>query len=230
MIIAGLQKTSLVDYPGKVCAVVFLAGCNLNCFYCHNRSIISLDDVAEKLDEKNVFEFLQGRKGLLDGVCISGGEPTLQEGLEEFIRNIREMGYKVKLDTNGTNPEVIHNLLKKGLLDYIAMDIKATGSKYALVSGKNVPMEPILKSIDLVRNCSIDYEFRTTFVPQLAAWDIVEIADMIKGSKAYYLQQFRTTGITDAPNKNMLPHNKDYVVKTWEAVKDNFTLCRVRGI
>lgn len=189
MKIAGLQKNSFVDYPGNIAAVVFTPGCNLNCYYCHNRHIIHHVDVT--YDINAVVEFLASRRSFLDGVVISGGEPTLQVGLEEFIIKIKGLGYLVKLDTNGTQPLILQNLIQKNLVDYIAMDIKAPLKRYAEICGVDVDTGSIEQSIQILMNAKRDYEFRTTFVPELKKEDIMEIARMIRGAKRYVLQQFR---------------------------------------
>ena len=190
MIINGIQKNSFVDYPGKISAVLFTPGCNMDCFYCHNR--ILLDGSHENLiNSKDVLAFLESRKGFLDGVVVSGGEPTLQKGLLPFLSLIKSLGYPIKLDTNGTNPDVIKNCLEEGLLDYIAMDFKAPLNKYKAICGAEVDLDNIMKSVELIINSGISYEFRTTLAPGLDPEDIVEIAKQIRGAKLYVLQRCR---------------------------------------
>lgn len=190
MKISGLQKNSFVDYPGKISAVIFTPGCNMDCFYCHNR--ILLDSNCEKLIScEDVLTFLENRKGFLDGVVVSGGEPTLQKGLLSFLTYVKGLGYPIKLDTNGTNPEVVKSCLDKGLVDYIAMDFKAPLHKYKDICRTDVELGNIVKSIDLIINSGINYEFRTTLAPGLNADDIVEIAEQIRGAKLYVLQRCR---------------------------------------
>ncbi len=168
MKIAAIQRTSFVDYPGKIAAVVFTPGCNLDCFYCHNRMLLGNDgNYAGTTPVSQVLEYLRERQGLLDAVVLSGGEPTLQPGLADFIHEIRELGYRVKLDTNGTHPTVLALLLDAGLVDYVAMDVKAPPEKYDSICGVSVDHDSIDKSIGLVLSGPVTYEFRTTVVPQL---------------------------------------------------------------
>lgn len=189
-VIGGIQKTTLVDFPGKVAAIVFTQGCNFRCGYCHNPEL--LDFKIEPLcSEKEFFEFLKTRHGKLDGVVITGGEPTLQSGLYDFIKKIKALGFLVKLDTNGTNPEILKCLLSEKLIDYVAMDIKAPIDKYSDIIGVDIKKENILKSIGIIINSDIDYEFRTTVIKsQLSYNDFDKIGVMIKGARLYYLQKF----------------------------------------
>ncbi len=188
MRLAGIHKNSFVDYPGHIAAVIFTQGCNMNCWYCHNRHI--LDNSGETADEKNVFAFLNERKNFLDGVVLTGGEPLMQDDAIEFLRKLRETGLNVKLDTNGTSPKALEKIMDESLVDCIAMDIKAPFEKYDLITPMaNIPA--IKKSIKLMMGSGIDYEFRTTFAPNLTAEDIGEIARNIKGAKKYCIQQFK---------------------------------------
>ena len=191
MLIHGLQKMTLLDYPGYVACTVFLNGCDFRCPYCHNFELV--DGTAQALmDDEEFFAFLGKRKGLLDGVCISGGEPLLHKDIDDFIRRIREMGFKVKLDTNGYHPDMLKKLIDEGLLDYIAMDIKNSFAKYAVTTGApNINTSIIKKSISIIMNSGVDYEFRTTVAGGLhQADDFEQIGAMIPDAKAYYLQQF----------------------------------------
>lgn len=194
MVISGMQKLTLLDYPGKTAAIVFTYGCNFRCPFCHNALLVT-EKCRDTLSEEEVFAFLEKRKGILDAVCITGGEPTLQKYLKEFIIKVRSMGYSVKLDTNGTNPDVLDELLSEGLLDYVAMDIKNAPEKYSLTAGANVDINNIFKSIELIKNKALDYEFRTTITKELhCEEDIRAIAELVgKGSK-YFLQQFKDSG------------------------------------
>jgi len=190
MKIAGLQKNSLVDYPEKLAAVVFTQGCNMNCGYCHNRCLIGSGN-SGAISEEEVFAFLERRRGLLDAVVISGGEPTLQKDLHRFVRRVRNMGFLIKLDTNGTNPDVLEALIQDKLLDYVAMDIKAPFCKYRQVCCSPVNVEDLQHSIEILQRGSVDYEFRTTYTPQLEQWDLLDIAALIRGARKYVLQQYR---------------------------------------
>ncbi|MBQ2863862.1 MAG: anaerobic ribonucleoside-triphosphate reductase activating protein [Clostridia bacterium] len=188
MEISGLIKNSFVDYPKNIACVVFTAGCNMNCWYCHNHDLIS--ETKGEIDEEYVFSLLEERKKFLDGVVITGGEPTLQPDLTEFIKKIKSIGLKVKLDTNGTNLSVVKNLVNAGLLDYIAMDVKAPLSKYSVIT--SVPnIQEIKDSIEYIKNCGVDYEFRTTFAPNLTSDDIKQLVKDIGFVKNYALQQYR---------------------------------------
>jgi len=229
MRIGGYEKLSTVDYPGEMACSIFLVGCNFNCGYCHNPSLISGN--GEYIDKKEVMDYLIQRRDMLDAVCISGGEPTCNTDLKDFIKEIKALGYKVKLDTNGTHPGVIKDLLKENLLDYIAMDIKASPKKYSKVVGKMVDMKNIYESIEILKNSGIKYEFRTTYLPELDKDDINEIATtMVKGNSKYYLQQFRNKITNDVAYHNYMPHKPDYVMSTAHMVEANIGMCGVRGL
>ncbi len=193
--LGGIQKTSLIDFPQKVAAIVFTQGCNFRCGYCHNPELLEFSEKTD-FDANCFFNFLKTRIGKLDGVVITGGEPTLQSDLYDFIKEIKALGFAVKLDTNGTNPVVTEKLLKENLLDYIAMDIKAPLEKYREITDVNVDTKKIKQSIKLIMNSFIDYEFRTTVLKsQLFFEDFNNIGEMIKGSKKYYLQKFQASKI-----------------------------------
>ena len=189
MKIGGLQKVSLIDYPKEICAIVFTYGCNFRCPYCHNPELVT--GTTKFIDVNEVLEFLKSRIGKLSAVSITGGEPTIHNDLPVFIQQIKSMGYKVKLDTNGTNPDMIKWLINERLIDYIAMDIKAPLEKYEEVVRVKLDVGNIFNSIKIIMEGEIDYEFRTTVVKNLISKkDILDIADMIHGAKAYYLQRF----------------------------------------
>ena len=192
MIIGGLQRTSLIDYPGKVAAVVFTMGCPFRCHYCHNPGFVIPERFVEPTPERYVIGFLRSRIGKLDGVVVTGGEPTIQRDLPDFLAEVKGMGYQVKLDTSGINPNVLVELIGDGLVDYVAMDIKAPLNRYSEVAGAEVSEGAIRKSIEVIERSGIDYEFRTTVVrEQLSGDDIMSIAESIKGAKRYVLQRFR---------------------------------------
>jgi len=196
MNIAGVQKNSMVDYPGKLSAVVFTQGCNMNCGYCHNRCLIGNRTTESLVNEEDVLSFLNKRRGLLDAVVVSGGEPTLQKDLGRFIQRVKALGYSVKLDTNGTNPQLLEQLLQDRLLDYVAMDIKAPFCKYRQVCCSPVNTGSLEGSIRILQSSDIDYEFRTTYTPVLDQHDLLDIARSIKGAKRYVLQQYREVDAT----------------------------------
>lgn len=199
MRIHGLQKTTLLDYPGHVAATLFTGGCNFRCPFCHNADLVLNPGAQQEIPMEEIRAFLRKRQGILDGVCITGGEPTLQPDLEEFICEVRGLGYLVKLDTNGYRPEVLADLLDKGLLDYVAMDIKASKENYARAVGMDsmstearFAIENIERSVALLKSSSIDYEFRTTVVKGIhTIGEFEEIGRWLSGCKAYYLQGFQ---------------------------------------
>lgn len=189
-VIGGIQKTTLLDFPERIAAIVFTKGCNFRCGYCHNPELIEFSKESDYHTE-SFFEFLKTRLNKLDGVVITGGEPTLQSGLYDFVKRIKSMGFEVKLDTNGTNPQVLKKLISDNLLDYIAMDIKAPVGKYEEITQVNVNIQSVLESIKLIMDSGVDYEFRTTVIKlQLSVGDFDEIGNMIQGAKRYYLQKF----------------------------------------
>lgn len=194
MRLLGLQRLTLLDYPERVACTVFTGGCNLRCPFCHNASLVLNTD--EEISEGEFFAFLESRVGRLDGVCISGGEPTLQADIFDFARKIKALGFLVKLDTNGTRPEVISALLAEGLLDYIAMDIKNSPAKYAETAGVSaIDLSQILKSIKIISGSGIRHEFRTTVTQELhSEADIREICKILHRDAKYYLQSYRDEG------------------------------------
>ncbi|MBS6954297.1 MAG: anaerobic ribonucleoside-triphosphate reductase activating protein [Enterocloster asparagiformis] len=195
MKICGLQKTTLLDFPGHVAATIFTGGCNFRCPFCHNSELLS-GSVEAEYETEEVLEFLAKRRGILEGVCITGGEPTLQPDLEDFIRRVRDLGLLVKLDTNGYKPELMKNLCEKGLLDFVAMDIKAGRSSYTTVAGVDgMRLERIDESIRFLLSGGVPYEFRTTAVKGLhTEKDFREIGPWIEGCEKYYLQNFTESG------------------------------------
>lgn len=194
MKISGLQKLTLLDFPERVACTVFTFGCNFRCPFCHNASLVE-GPAPEAVSEEEFFSYLSKRKGVLDGVAITGGEPTLQADLENFIRKIKDMGFAVKLDTNGTRPEIISDLIEKNLVDYFAMDIKNSPEKYDFTAGAKVDMEKIKESISLLINRAPGYEFRTTVVKGFhEEKDFDEIGKLIYGAKKYFLQKFTDSG------------------------------------
>ena len=194
--ISGLQKLTLLDYPGQIACTVFLGGCNLRCPFCHNASLVMPDRVSEAYTEEEFFEFLSSRSGKLGAVCASGGEPTLYPKIVDFIKRIKDMGLLVKLDTNGTRPEVLKSLVKDGLVDYVAMDIKNSPLKYAETVGKaDFDVDGVAESVDFLMRCGIDFEFRTTVVRELhTEKDIREIGEWLEGDEKFFLQSFEDSG------------------------------------
>lgn len=186
MKIVNFIKNSLIDFPGKIAAVLFTNGCNWDCWYCQNKRILtSQKDLSDEF-----FEYLSNRKGWVDGVVICGGEPTIHQDLPQLCKRIKVLGFDVKLDTNGTNPQLIQQLIDEKLVDYIAMDIKAPQHKLGKMVNSTNKLNNVIESIKLIINSKVDYEFRTTVSPDLTVEDIVIMANMIRGAKRYYLQQY----------------------------------------
>ena len=191
---AGFQKLSLLNYPDKIACTLFTSGCNLRCPWCHNSGLVRRK--TEVFDQEKVFEYLRKRKGLLEGICISGGEPLIQNGLPGFLRSVKELGYFVKLDTNGCFPDRLEELITDRVVDYVAMDIKNVPEKYADTVGLlEVPLSEIFRSVGILRDCGIYYEFRTTVIREFHnSADINAIAEFLQGAEIWYLQPFH-----DAP-------------------------------
>ena len=221
MVIAGLQKLTLLDYPGKIACTVFTAGCNFRCPFCHNASLV-VGGPGELMTEEEFFAFLEHRRGVLGGVCVTGGEPTLQRDLLNFLDEIKKKDYSVKLDTNGYKPEMLKNAVSAGLVDYAAMDIKNCREKYALTTGvKDLDFTPIEESIEFLLSGTVEYEFRTTVVKELhTQQDIAKIGEMIAGAEKYFLQGFIDSGDLIAEGfsgydenemKNLLKTAKKYI-------------------
>tara|TARA_Y100000310_G_C20630330_1_gene788286 strand:+ start:302 stop:955 length:654 start_codon:yes stop_codon:yes gene_type:complete len=207
MKLGGLQKQTLIDYPGKVACTVFTIGCNFRCPFCYNADLVL--EIGPEHSEKEFFDFLKERKEFLDGVVICGGEPTIHKDLPEFCKKIKELGFLVSLDTNGSNPEMLKELIDSKLVDTVSMDIKAPKSKYAEVAGAKVDLDKIERSIAILRASNIDYEFRTTVVPTLLAKeDCVEISKWV--GKNYRVQNFSVQeNLIDQKLKQIKPFSKE---------------------
>ncbi len=199
---AGLQKISLVDYEGKVACTLFTAGCNFRCPFCHNADLVIYAKNVNYIPFEEILDYLNKRKGMLDAVVITGGEPTLMPDLKEKLYEIKKLGYKIKLDTNGTNPDIVKELVDLELIDYVAMDIKNSYEGYPKTIGlEEIDEKPILESINYLLSGAVDYEFRTTLVREFHTdEDIKNIAKMIKGAKRYFLQEFKNSGHCINPN------------------------------
>ena len=217
----GLQKLTLLDYPGVMACTVFTNGCNFRCPFCHNASIVTGKESDMPLDSSELLNFLDGRKKILDGVCITGGEPLLHGEIPEIIREIKKLGYKIKLDTNGSQPERLQSILDAGTIDYVAMDIKHCREKYAIASGTESAVIPVSKSVEILKNASVDFEFRTTVVSQLHSPDDMEsIAKWIAGVKHYYLQNFADSGDILQKDHSFSPVPQDVLNTMLERVKN----------
>src|SRR3989344_3195591 len=205
--IKGIQKTTLIDFPGKIACTIFMGGCNMRCGYCYNSDLVMKQDAVPTISNTEFLAFLEKRKKFLEGVCITGGEPTMQKDLPDLCAAIRKTGLAVKLDTNGTNPEMLQLLIEKKLLDYIAMDVKASLESYDRVCRTPINTENVKRSIEIIKKSGVDYEFRTTLVPDVINIDeMKKIGHLIAGARQYYLQQFRASASTmDEKYNNMEP-------------------------
>ncbi len=231
MIIKGFAKLTLLDYPGKVACTVFTGGCNFRCPFCHNASLATRAGEVDTIPEEEVFSLLRKRKGILDGVCVTGGEPLLYgDELGEFISKIKALGYSVKLDTNGSFPDRLEALINSGLIDKVAMDIKNSPSKYGESAGvESFDMTPILRSIEILKNSGIDYEFRTTVVAELhKVSDFEEIGKMIEGAKEYFLQSFVDSG--DLIGEGMSAMSEGELKECLAAVQKYVPNAKIRGV
>ena len=237
MKIGGLEYLTLIDYPGKVAATVFTIGCNFRCPFCYSSEIVIPKKIENHpiIPEKEFFDFLDNRKGLLEGIVICGGEPTIHQDLPIFIKRIKEKGFLVKIDSNGSNPEMLNDLIENKLIDYVAMDVKGPKEKYGLMAGLNnqwdkTMMENIEKSINILKNSEIDYEFRTTVIPDvLKKEDILKIANWIKPAKRYYLQNYRAEKETIDPEfMKKEPYSEEFLLEIQEEIKSYFDICKVR--
>lgn len=261
MQIAGFQKLTLTDFPGLAASIVFTQGCNLKCPYCQNSELIDFynpEEVTYLSQEDNFKQYIEKRKGILDGIVITGGEPTMQKDLTEFVKYLKNLGLKIKLDTNGTNPSILNSLISQGLLDYIAMDVKANIKKYEMVSGlikndynittrldgkfeagkikivdfnnkqNNHLVDNVLKSIEIIKSSSIDYEFRTTIVKTFhTIQDIKEIIGMIGEDSKYFLQNFEDSEFV--LNHDLKSFSKEELIKMKDELNEYKNL-KIRGI
>lgn len=230
MVIHGLQKTTLLDFPGRVAATIFFGGCNFRCPFCHNMNLVLHADEETPIPESELFSFLASRKGLLDGVCITGGEPTLQKDLPVLIRKIKDLGLLVKLDTNGTNPTMLKQLLEAGLPDYVAMDVKSDRNGYARICGlSSLDLAPITDSIRLLLEGHVDYEFRTTVIAQFHNEETMRgIGELIQGAKRYFLQSYvPSDAVADC---SLTAYERDDLEKLSAAVAPYVDHVAIRGV
>ena len=231
MQISGLQKLTLLDYPGTVACTIFTAGCNFRCPFCHNAMLVLPKQIEEaSLSEDEVLSFLKKRQGVLDGVAVTGGEPLLHADMPEFLRKIKDLGYKIKLDTNGSNPKLLREIVEAGLVDRVAMDIKNSPGAYAETIGCKADMSAIEESKNFLLNGTIDYEFRTTVVKGIHTKEsLVEAAKWIAGAKEYYLQQFKDSGNLIKPN-GLAAFNEQEMHALADAVREYVPVAEVRGV
>lgn len=230
MKIYGLNKTTLLDYPGKVAATIFLGGCNFRCPFCQNSSLVLNPSAQPEIPVKEVLSFLKKRKGILDGVCITGGEPTLSPDLPELLREIRTLGYPIKLDTNGTHPDLLKTLTEQNLIQMTAVDIKACPDNYLALCGLVHPeLDAVKETVEFLKNGTLDYEFRTTVIRELhSEKDFIEIGQWLTGAKAYYLQAYRDSEEVLQPGFSS--YTRKELEHFREILKRTIPLVELRGI
>lgn len=229
MVFNGLQKMTLLDFPGRVACTIFTLGCNLRCPFCHNALLVTGGDNPE-FSEEEILKFLSKRVGLLDGVCITGGEPLMHKDIDQFIKKVKELGFSVKLDTNGFYPEHLNSLIENNLVDYVAIDIKNSFEKYAITTGiKNVDTDKVKESIEILDNSNVPHEFRTTVVKELhEVEDIEKISKMIKRTTPYFLQNFVDSG--NLIGENLSAWDKGTLNTMCSVSKANLDKVEIRGI
>ncbi|MBN1196345.1 MAG: anaerobic ribonucleoside-triphosphate reductase activating protein [Candidatus Aminicenantes bacterium] len=231
MKICGFIGTTLIDFPGRVAAALFVAGCNFRCPFCHNPSLVVHTEACEAIPQKTVFAELERRAGFLDGVAVSGGEPLIQPGILELLRDLRSTGLAVKLDTNGSRPDVLREALKRNLVDFISMDLKAAKENYVRAAGVAVNAELIDQSIELIIHSGCGHEFRTTMVPGIVApEELPAMTARIAGAERFVLQQFRPDVTLDARMKNVKPYPESVLRDAARALRDRFTQVDIRGV
>ena len=227
MVIGGLQKLTLIDYPGKVACTLFTFGCNFRCPFCHNSGLV-IGENADKIDEEEIFAFLEKRKGVLDGVAITGGEPLLHKDMPEFLRKIKKLGYPVKLDTNGSFPQRLKEVVSENLVDMVAMDIKNSKERYSYTAGTSVDMDAINESVEFLKTNKVFHEFRTTLIKgHHDESSLTSVCEWLKGETNYYLQNFvdsgrllsKAEGLTETEMKNLL-----------EVVRKHIPSAEIRGL
>ncbi|MGM0629393.1 MAG: anaerobic ribonucleoside-triphosphate reductase activating protein [Patescibacteria group bacterium] len=229
MIVGGFQKFSLIDYPDRMSAVIFTRGCNFRCKYCHNPELVIPEKFTQDIPLSEIYSFLESRQNKIEAVVITGGEPTEHSGIDKFMANIKDMGFLTKLDTNGTRPLVIESLFKKGVVDYIAMDIKAPLHNYPVITCRPVVVEDIKKSIELIINSGTEHEFRTTVIRDLISEkDLQDIAKEIKGARKYYLQRFVPSKTVDPKVSELSLYEEGELQKIAKELKGYFEECDVR--
>ncbi|MBR3238155.1 MAG: anaerobic ribonucleoside-triphosphate reductase activating protein [Oscillospiraceae bacterium] len=232
MFIAGMQKLTLLDFPGVVACTLFTAGCNFRCPWCHNAGLVLPEEASDRLLESGeVLSFLEKRKGVLDGVCVTGGEPLLHAELPDFLKRVKDLGYRVKLDTNGSFPERLEALVREKLADRVAMDIKNGPSRYAETVGlRNLDLSAVTASKDFLLSDAVDYEFRTTVVRGLHTEEsLLEAADWIQGAKQWFLQQFKDSGNL-IHGEGLSAFSEDEMRRLLETVQQTNPAAQLRGV
>lgn len=230
MKICGFNKTTLLDYPGRVACTIFLGGCNFRCPFCQNGGLVERPEQQPEYSREEILSFLKKRKGILDGVCISGGEPTLSPSLGSLLQDIKRLGYSIKLDTNGSRPGILKSLAKDRLIDMIAMDIKTSPGRYSVLTGVSHPdLNALYESVDFLMSGTIDYEFRTTVVKELhTESDFHEIGMWLKGAKAYYLQAYRDSEEVLQPGFSS--YSQEELMHFRSILLNSISLVEIRGI
>ncbi len=228
MKIGGLQEFTLIDYPEHIACIVFTIGCNFRCPYCYNRELVL--DLLKPMNEKKIFDFLHKRKGKLEGVVITGGEPTIHSDLKEFIKKAKDLGYLIKLDSNGSNPKVVENLIEENLIDYLAMDVKTSLSNYSKAAGVGIDKEKIRKSIQLIKEIK-EHEFRMTVVPRLVDKEAIKkIGGLVEGGKKFYLQQFEPKNTLNSEYTKKEPFPKEKLKKFKKILSGYVNQCKIRKV
>jgi pyruvate formate lyase activating enzyme len=233
MEIGGLQKLTLIDYPKKLACTVFTTGCNFRCPFCYASELVLPEKIKNqpKISQADFFYFLKERMGLVEGVVICGGEPTIHEDLPNFIEKIKKMNYSVKLDTNGSNPAVLKNLIENNLIDYVAMDIKGPKERYQKLVIRKIDVVNVERSVQILKESKINFEFRTTVVPELLdKKDITQLSRWIGPGGKYYLQNFRPEKTVDPRFEKIKPYPDDYLVEIKNAIAPLFDVCEIRGV
>ena len=230
MIIDGFERLTLLDYPGHIACMIFTRGCNFRCPYCQNSSLIRYKKEPGNYTEEEILEFLKMRKGKLEGIVISGGEPTIQKGLIDFIKKVKEIGFKVKLDTNGSNPKILKELIKNKLVDYVAMDIKNDFTNYGEITGiANLPVDRLKESIKILEEGKVEYEFRTTVIKDFHTIErLKNIVGFIKKESNYFLQQFIIS--ENVPNKKLTYYTEEELINIGEELKTIHPNLKIRGL
>jgi pyruvate formate lyase activating enzyme len=227
MRIGGFEKTTLIDYPGKVAAMIYTIGCNFRCPYCHNPELV--DETADELNGDAILEFLKERRKLLDGLVITGGEPTMHEDLPLFMKKVKDLDLLIKLDSNGTNPEMLKKLYAEGLIDYLAMDIKGPLEKYSEQVARPVHIDAIKESIGIIMKSGVEYEFRTTIVKSLlSADDLESMAKSIQGASRYYLQKFIPNKILNPQLRRKVAYTNEEYEELRQKVSPYVNFCAIR--
>ncbi|MDI6884131.1 MAG: anaerobic ribonucleoside-triphosphate reductase activating protein [Hadesarchaea archaeon] len=231
----GFQKISLLDYPKKIAAIAFVGGCNLRCGFCYNRDLVMNPQHVPSIPEDEILKYLELNRSWLDGLVVTGGEPTIHQELPNFLERVKQLKFHTKIDTNGTNPKMLSRLFEKNLVDYVALDIKAPlrEERYRMVVGQleDGMLERIAESVRLLRNSNgIDYEFRTTVIPELGREDLLQIAEHLRGAKLYCLQQFKSNAPhIDERYTNLPAHPWEFLHRMREELAPNFQICKIRG-